>query len=63
MQQKVIARVALFRRGIRLFEESVNRHMAQGWKLSSLDMGRMGFLRMLCVAHLVKPLGCCEEEG
>lgn len=59
--QKIIARVALMRRGVRKFEEEVNAALGCGWELCCVEVHRWGLLRIVCLAKLVKK--CCHEEG
>jgi hypothetical protein len=51
--QKILTRVALFRRGVRQFEELVNRHLTEGWTVKTLSVNKGG-LRFICLALLEK---------
>ena len=55
---KLITHVALFRAGVREFEERVNKHLAYGWNIQSVTIDKRGF-RIVCYAHLWKKY---EEE-
>lgn len=58
--EKLITRVALLRRGIRLFTEEVNDHLDRGWGLVELSICKKG-LRTICYAVVVKG-DCCDQE-
>ena len=51
--QKLIVRVALFRRGVEQFEEEVNAHLLQGWKVYQISIVKQG-LRIICTAVVDK---------
>ena len=51
VSQKLVTRVAWARRGVREFEEAVNKHLADGWVTNTLSVKREG-LRIVCVALL-----------
>ena len=41
--QKLITKVALFRRGVRIFTCMVNKHCEEGWHLDSVAIEKKGF--------------------
>lgn len=49
--EKLIAQVALFRRGVEKFEDEVNEHLNEGWKIESISIEKHG-LRIICWALL-----------
>lgn len=51
--QKLISRIAWFRRGVRLFTNDVNEHLKAGWKVSDISIEKRGF-RFVCYALLSK---------
>jgi hypothetical protein len=61
--QKLITRIALCRRGVKIFEKEVNDLMASGWDLDEYDV-EPGFFRIICSAILTKDdcdCSCCKD--
>jgi hypothetical protein len=51
--QKLVTKVALFRRGVRKFTEEVNLLLEDGWRIANISIEKRG-LRIICCALLEK---------
>lgn len=55
--QKIITQVAIFRCGVKKFENEVNQHIQDGWHLEGYSIEKKG-LRFLCHAKFA----ICHES-
>lgn len=52
--EKLITHVSLFRFGVRQFTDEVNAYLKDGWSITILSIGKVGWFRVLCYALLIK---------
>ena len=52
--EKMIIRLGFLHRSVHAFEELVNRHLQEGWRVKTVSVNK-DWLRLICVAVLERP--------